>query len=233
MRAEELAEDYVQVVPGLATPLSVALNHAGDRGFVTFEPDYGRAESAFAGATEALLEARAVRHVHADVSVSQRVLEAARRSGATLSVDAYDAGEQLASEAVRDVVAAADLLFVNEAEALAMTGAASEEEAGRELAARCPHVVVKRGARGARAYVAADVVEAPTKPVEVVDATGAGDCFAAGYLWGRLAGLPPGACLAVGNLCGGMAVAELGGYRGAPTIAELTAAARAAGVPLA
>ncbi|MBD0330768.1 MAG: sugar kinase, partial [Thermoleophilia bacterium] len=79
--------------------------------------------------------------------------------------------------------------------------------------------------RGATAVVGGRRVDAPARPAAVVDATGAGDCFAAGYLWGWLAGAGPDACLAYGNLCGAAAAGSLGGYAGAPTADELRAAA--------
>jgi sugar/nucleoside kinase (ribokinase family) len=134
---------------------------------------------------------------------------------------------------VRDLVAAVDVAFVNEDEARAMTGCASAEDAADELARRCAHLVVKRGAGGASAHVAGERLDAPGIPVDVVDATGAGDCFAAGYLWGFLGGLPPATCLGLGNLCGAAAVTALGGYQGAPTLARLTEGARDAGLALA
>jgi sugar/nucleoside kinase (ribokinase family) len=94
-------------------------------------------------------------------------------------------------------------------------------------------VVVKRGARGAVAIVDGEAVEAAGERVDVVDATGAGDCFAAGYLWGHLRGLAPDTCLALANLCGAAAVREAGGFRGAPREADLIEAARAAGLAVA
>jgi sugar/nucleoside kinase (ribokinase family) len=58
-------------------------------------------------------------------------------------------------------------------------------------------------------------------------ATGAGDCFNAGFLYGLLHERPIGECLRYGNICGGLSVAVSGGFAGAPTEAELLARARA------
>jgi sugar/nucleoside kinase (ribokinase family) len=233
LRTEGVAEEHVEVLPGVPTPLSIALNHTADRGFVTYGPDHEAAEDRFVAATLELLRSRRVRHVHGDLSASRRLVDAAGTAGATFSVDAHDAGPWLASDEVRGLVSSVDVVFVNEAEAIGMTGAAGTDEAARELARSIRHVVVKRGAHGATAYAGGEAIEAAGVAARVVDATGAGDCFAAGYLWGYLDGRPPAVCLGLGNLCGARAVQYLGGYAGAPTRAELVAAARERGLALA
>jgi sugar/nucleoside kinase (ribokinase family) len=220
-RTEGLPEEHLHVVDA-PTPVSVALNHGGDRGFATYAPGWDRAEPAIVAAATTVLERGAVEHLHGDLSgVTRRLLPAARAAGATVSVDAHEAGPWLASSEVRGLAASADLLFVNEDEAIAMSGAGDWRTALDELATRTPHVVVKRGAAGAAAAVDGAVHEAPALPATVVDATGAGDCFVAGYLWALRRGRPPQARLEAGNRCGAAAVAVAGGYAGAPREAEL------------
>ena len=65
-------------------------------------------------------------------------------------------------------------------------------------------MVIKRGSDGALAREGATVVHSPALPLSVCDTTGAGDCFNAGFLYARLAGLPLPACLQRGNICGGL-----------------------------
>jgi sugar/nucleoside kinase (ribokinase family) len=220
--AEGLPVELVEVVPGTPTPVSVALNDGGNRGFVTYAPGWDVAEARFVGAALQLLGRGAVAHVHGDLSgATPRLLPAAREAGATYSVDAHDAGPRLAAPEIRSLVASLDLLFVNEDEALAMTGADDWREALRELTAETPHVVVKRGADGSACSVDGAVYESPARSATVVDATGAGDCFVAGYLWALRRGRGPAACLEAGNVCGAAAVSALGGYRGAPREREL------------
>jgi sugar/nucleoside kinase (ribokinase family) len=116
-----------------------------------------------------------------------------------------------------------DILFVNEPEACTITGEDDAVAALRALGRSVPFVVVKRGACGASALVEGREYHAPTEPIEVIDATGAGDCFNAGFLYGLHTGRSIEECLRFGNICGGLAVAVPGGYAGAPTEAELLA----------
>jgi len=87
---------------------------------------------------------------------------------------------------------------------LQLTGAATVEQALARLAELTPLVIVKRGAEGAIAGLDGGVVQVPAIPVEVVDTTGAGDCFNAGFLYGYLRGASLETCLRAGNICGGL-----------------------------
>ena len=61
--------------------------------------------------------------------------------------------------------------------------------------------------------------------VDVVDTTGAGDSFDAGFLAAWLAGEPPQRALALGNACGALSTRALGGIEAQPTMAEARTAA--------
>jgi sugar/nucleoside kinase (ribokinase family) len=83
-----------------------------------------------------------------------------------------------------------DILFANEAELAAMTGE-DEFEAGLEqLAGAVPLLVVTRGEQGAVAVAGEKRASVPAEPIgRLVDTTGAGDLFAAGFLAGQARGL--------------------------------------------
>jgi sugar/nucleoside kinase (ribokinase family) len=93
-------------------------------------------------------------------------------------------------------------------------------------------VVVKRGAAGAIGLADGQVRAVPADPVNVLDTTGAGDCFNAGFLAGWLGGLPLEESLTLGVICGGRATEDHGGYRGCPREPELRAIAAARGIAL-
>jgi sugar/nucleoside kinase (ribokinase family) len=97
--------------------------------------------------------------------------------------------------------------------------------AGAALAALGPLVVVKLGGAGAVAFVGADVVRAAAPVVDVVDATGAGDSFDAGFLAGWLEGEGVARSLALGCACGALSTRGVGGTAGQPDRAEAEALA--------
>lgn len=123
------------------------------------------------------------------------------------------------------------LLNAQEAAALLAPGVALEALAWPELlalladarAARCwPGLVLTLGARGCvalRAGAAPLVVPAPV--VTAVDATGAGDAFAAGFCATLDQGLPLAAALRLGNACGARVASRPGVLAALPTRAEL------------
>ena len=91
---------------------------------------------------------------------------------------------------------------------------------------------MRRGADGAIGLSGGQVRAVPADPVIIRDATGAGDCFNAGFLAGWLGGLPLEDSLTLGVICGSRAIADIGGYRGCPREAELRAIAAARGITL-
>lgn len=119
-----------------------------------------------------------------------------------------------------------DVFLPNENEALALTGARDVDGAGRALAERTPLVVIKRGAAGASAYGAAGVrhVQVPTEFTRrpVVDTTGAGDNFDAGFVWAWLRQQPLEDCLQLATRCGSASTLAAGGVRGQYQMSEAT-----------
>jgi sugar/nucleoside kinase (ribokinase family) len=139
----------------------------------------------------------------------------AARAGMTVSVDAASSApvERAGAEPFLQMSNGASLLLVNEAEATVLTGRDDPEQAARVLNAWYPQVVLKMQADGALFYSGGrpDPVRAPAVPVErVVDRTGAGDAFCAGFLPPWLDKKPPGEALASGCRLAAQALAVLG-----------------------
>ena len=86
-----------------------------------------------------------------------------------------------------------DLLFANEQEACGLTDQGDAEAAARALARRCATVAVTRGAHGSVVATGSEIVSVPAAAVtQVVDTTGAGDSYAAGFLYGVVGDREPG-----------------------------------------
>lgn len=227
---EGLPTDFLEVEDRPLPGISVALNLDGDRGFVTH---WGAADG-----YDAQLRARALeittrieaRHLHAYADEAPELEAIARRRRMTVSLDAWGGPEWSSSRSLADVLADADVLFANEAEAAAMTGEEDAERALERLGDHCGCVVIKRGPAGALGLGGGLMRAVPADPVTVVDATGAGDSFNAGFLAGWLGGLELEASLTLGVICGSRAVGDYGGYRGCPRTAELRAIAASRGI---
>jgi sugar/nucleoside kinase (ribokinase family) len=115
-----------------------------------------------------------------------------------------------------------DILFANEAEILAMGGVPHLETAVAALAPKVETLVVTRGAAGALAVRGSERADIHAEPVrEVIDTTGAGDLFAAGFLFGEATGRSLEQSLKLGAIC----AAEIIQHYGARPEADLRALA--------
>jgi len=104
-----------------------------------------------------------------------------------------------------------DILFANEAELLELTGGADFEAAAAAVAGRIEIAAVTRGAQGSVILAGGARHAVPAAPVEaVVDTTGAGDQYAAGFLVGLAAGKPPEACGRLGSLAAAEVISHYG-----------------------
>ena len=84
-----------------------------------------------------------------------------------------------------------DILFGNEDEVRHLTGCGDFAECVEALSKNVATLVITRGAHGAVAVERDYIVEVPAAPVDrIVDTTGAGDLFAAGFLAGALPRAP-------------------------------------------
>ncbi|SEG27110.1 Sugar or nucleoside kinase, ribokinase family [Nonomuraea solani] len=108
--------------------------------------------------------------------------------------------------------APADLIIPNLDEALLLTDTTTAEDAAERLSETYGTAIVKLGAEGALAAVNGEVVASSgALSAEVVDSTGAGDAFAAGYLAATLQGVSEEAALQAGCRAGAECVAQVGG----------------------
>ncbi|MEU9171050.1 PfkB family carbohydrate kinase [Streptomyces sp. NPDC048420] len=143
--------------------------------------------------------AEAARHVHVSIThPCAHALPLLRETGATLSTDLHDwDGENPYHE---PFALAGDVVFLS---AAALT---DPERTMRDIAARgrAEAVVATAGAEGAHVLTDGKLTHVPpvTPPAPVIDSNGAGDAFAAAFLFGRLTGEPPSRCARYGAVAG-------------------------------
>ena len=172
------------------------------------------------------------------------IAEEANKRGVAVCFDANVRHRLLAgrdaAQTLGPLVRMADLVFLSEDEAELLLGARAPEQVARVAGELRAHTVVVHGA--SRAFVVstrfesesgidasqetkrkAEISEASTDPVAVVDPVGAGDAFVGGFLTGRLRGLDDQRCLKLANACGGCAVSLPGDAESMPYATDVAA----------
>jgi len=102
-----------------------------------------------------------------------------------------------------------DILFANEEEIKAFTGL-SPEEGAKEVNDLCELVVIKLGAEGSFCVCKEGMVRVGVRPSKPIDTTGAGDLFAAGFIYGHLKGLSSETCGKMGSILAGRVIEVIG-----------------------
>jgi sugar/nucleoside kinase (ribokinase family) len=222
------------------TTLPTTDGAATARCLIVVTPDAQRSMNTFLGASVELgpEDIQAAEIAAAKVTYLEGYLwdppqaKAAFRKAAAL---AHDAGRQVAlslsdafcvhrhrAEFLELVTGAVDILFANETEILALFETTSFAQAVEAVRAAGTLAVLTRGAQGA-VVVAADGVHAvPAEPVaQVVDTTGAGDLFAAGFLYGYTRSRPLTECARIGAIAAAEIISHVGA-RPAVSLASLT-----------
>jgi sugar/nucleoside kinase (ribokinase family) len=216
-----LAEEGVEPIATRSaprTPTTVVLPFGGDRAMVTIDPG--------ARASAADVAVRAPRAVAASLDQLD-VVPAGALAYVTCGDDDARAYEGRPPGALTD----ARVLFVNQREALGLTGAASAEDAAGRLAELAETVVVTLAAAGAIASSGGELMAAAAERVEhPVDTTGAGDLLVAAYVWADLRGAEPAERLQWAVLYASLAVTAPTGVGGALKEAALLEAGVARGL---
>jgi sugar/nucleoside kinase (ribokinase family) len=192
--------------------ITAALSTGEDRAFVTYNGINTKLEARLARTIPQLKAT----HIHLcfyphDCQHWQGLVEKLRKRGITTSWD-FGWNEPLSNErGLNNLLDALDFVFVNEHEARLYTGEQTLEAAIRHWRQRKAITIIKIGEAGA-VWVAPDrdiLVEAPA--VKVVDTTGAGDSFNAGFLVAWMNGKSPEQCLKAGNRVGADSTRKPGG----------------------
>lgn len=215
----------------LRTGVTIAMSSPTDRALLTW-PGAIAALTADEVTDAVLADAR---HLHVSSYYLQTTLRPrlgelfarARAAGLTTSLDPGSDPEQRWGRELIDVLRQVDVFLPNESEAQAITGASTPEAALRALDNGITRTVLKTGSRGAMTLDRGEARSAPGYPAQVVDTTGAGDSFNAGFLHAWLRDLPMLDCLRWGNACGALSARGVGGTATQGTADDVLALLRA------
>ncbi len=204
-----LGEERVAARPAPRTPTTMVMPFGGDRAMVTIDPG-ARA----AAADVAALEPRAVAASLDQLYVVPDLATAYVTCGDD-DLRAYEGRPPAALDG-------AHALFLNQREALGLSGEQTVEDAARSLAERVDTLVVTRAGEGAMAVSNGETVAVLAETIErPIDTTGAGDLLAAAYIWADLSGAELEERLRWAVLYAGLAVCTPTGIGGAVDLETL------------
>jgi len=146
----------------------------------------------------------------------EKAFRLAREAGCTVSLDlaSHNTVEDNLEFLRRMAGEYVDVAFANEDEARVFTGETDPELAVEALNQSVDLAVVKTGPKGSLVREGGDVVRVDAVPARVVDTTGAGDLYAAGFLYSRLKGHELETCARIGSLLGSRVVEVVGAKMG-------------------
>jgi sugar/nucleoside kinase (ribokinase family) len=224
MRQREIDVGNVNVIPGGSTGLSVILNRGTDRAILTH---LGLMSTLKADdIPDGLLHQ--ARHLHVASYFLQKDLqpglphlfEHARSLGLTTSLDTnYDPTGQWVG--FDQLLAVTNVFMPNKTEACSLAGEENINLAATRLSEGVETLAIKLGADGALGMRSGEIARVPSIPVKVVDTTGAGDSFDAGFLYGYLQGWSLEKSLRAGTVCGALSTQKAGGTTAQPTLSGM------------
>lgn len=144
-------------------------------------------------------------------SLMRRAVELAKEAGCKISIDmasynVVESNKAFLHDIVENYV---DIVFANETEAKAFTGL-EPREALDEIARHCEIAVVKVGKEGSMVRSGDEYHYIKAWPATPVDATGAGDTYAAGFIYAYSSGMPLKVCGEIGSIIAAKVVEVVG-----------------------
>jgi sugar/nucleoside kinase (ribokinase family) len=146
-----------------------------------------------------------------NTNLVEKAVKAAKTHGLKVSLDlaSFNVVESNRNFLSRMIPHYVDIVFANEEEAKAYTGKEPEEALGI-IASQTGLAVVKVGSKGSFVQNGIEVTKIIIEPVKSVDTTGAGDQYAAGFLYGYTKQLSPEKCGKLGSLLAKTVVQHIG-----------------------
>lgn len=144
-------------------------------------------------------------------ALCRRAIELAHEAGCIISIDmaSYNVVESNSLFLHEMVDKYIDIVFANETESKTFTGM-EPEQALEEISRHCKIAVVKLGKEGSLVRSGDRWYRIPAWPGEAIDATGAGDTYAAGFLYAHSLGMPLKVCGEVGSIISAKVVEIIG-----------------------
>lgn len=142
----------------------------------------------------------------------RKAVELAHEAGCIISLDMASYNVVESNNAfLHDIIDRyVDIVFANETEARAFTKLPDPKKSLEEISTHCKIAVVKVGKDGSWVRSGDEEYQIPAWPAEPVDATGAGDTYAAGFLYAHSLGMPLKVCGEIGSIIAAKVVEVIG-----------------------
>lgn len=204
--------------------VTVALSYPEDRAFVSYvDPVPDLINMIYAQLDNVQPKILHFTGLKIDERMPQLIHDCHQR-GILVSMDSQYREVTLDSPFVYDIISNLDIFMPNSGEAQKLTDTDNLLDAAKILNQLVPYLIIKDGINGAHAWYKNQYFHAPTIEItEIVDTTGAGDSFNAGFFAAYFAGHSPLECLQWGNIAGGLSLKGYGGTTASPTLDELKA----------
>ena len=232
VRDDQLGEVFMHDIRAVGVHFDTPPSRDGAstaRCLIMVTPDAQRTMSTFLGACrelgpsdidESLIERSQVTYLEgylwdppAAKEACLKACAAAKRAGRKTALSLSDpfCVERHRSEFLELVERHVDIVFANEHEACSLFQTERLDDALAALRERCELAVVTRSAHGSVVLTAGETFHVPVAAVaKVVDTTGAGDLYAAGFLYGYTHGRAPAECGRLGSICAAEVISHFG-----------------------
>jgi len=188
--------------------------------FIAVESKGERSIYTFMGANSKFhLEKEDINHIKASqilhiTGMYIEVVEEASKHANTLSLNPGTLLSSYGLEALEKILKRTEILFLNKKEVTLLTEMNYEDGAALLVETGVPIVVVTMGNKGSKIYTEEEEIYYPTNEVKVLDTTGAGDSFAAGFITGLFNKKELKECLKHGNQSASNCVKKIGALNG-------------------
>ncbi|MBK5201628.1 MAG: carbohydrate kinase family protein [Spirochaetaceae bacterium] len=215
--------EYITIAKNTSTGISIVLTNEKNRSFITYKDAFEYAD--INNITDEMINNYEYIFLHkfipSKIEEYIKFCKKVKSKGKKIIFDVgFDAIDKWDNN-MFDLLKYVDVFIPDELEALGVTRSNNIEDALKKLSIYCNRVVIKAGKNGAIALDGGKIIYSPIYPANVVDTTGAGDSFDAGFVYGIVNNLNLEKCLALGNFLGSLSVSCLGGSTGIPEHEEL------------
>jgi sugar/nucleoside kinase (ribokinase family) len=212
LRDEHFPEDLFVFSKGDVRKITVSLSYPDDRAFIAYYDEGKMVETAIKGIITGKSKVIVIPALIFGPSLFASSL-LTRIKGAQIYMDGNCSDEKLTiqDKDIRKALECVRFYSPNAREARAITQLDNLEQTAKELGKLCQTVIVKDGGNGCWCSDNNQLYFEPAHKVKVVDTTGAGDCFNAGFLCAWLKGRDISTCLKWGNIAGALSTQKAGG----------------------